>query len=519
MPKPVEAEPLPPNASSSNDNNTNGVTLHDAPMELTVPPTSSGTVNGNHEPDVSDVPPPPGPPPSHSQESQPAAPEVKDSEGFTVPPPMNDPISEAQREAAAEEAEQHFKLNIQQTPVEEEDPDEKKAALSSVVNSLKMGPATTRSGTVRGRRDNRHTVYIPPPSLPQSFTESSIGGLSASPSLPMSKPSAVAALASEVSIAATSDTQSVRSGNSLGSLVHAKHPEMTGPGLHSSVIETVSAVFEDGNIRSASVAGEVAFVNNPSDSGETKGKLNLFSFREDARLTGLEHETIRINNFAALEWFGPNRIFVQNSSPDQQDQFSLDVLHLTKTATAFSYRVSAGDPETTSLGQHAPLQLVPVWKPQGEKLGLLLKYQLNPASKLTAPVTLHDVVFVVTYAGQAAGVQTKPSGTHLKDKHIVFWRVGDVTLTGAPQKIVCRILGAEGVSPSPGHIEARWEYTASGEEVVGSGISISKLDEGKGKLKELSDEDPFADDSPAQEAQWVDVPITRKLVSGKYEGR
>ncbi|KAI5464976.1 Muniscin C-terminal mu homology domain-containing protein [Mariannaea sp. PMI_226] len=506
VPPPANFDSQPPKSSASLEN-ANGVTLHDPPMELTAPPTSSGTVNGHHEPDVSDVPPPPGPPPSHSQDSQPAPPPVlKDSEGFTVPPVMNDPISEAQREAAAEaeESEQGFKLNIQQTPVEEEDPEEKKAALSSVANSLKIGPATRRTSTIRGRRDARHTVYIPPPQLPEGNSELSIGGLSASPSLPISfsKSGPVAALASEASIAATSDTQSVRSGNSLGSLVYAKHPEMTGPGLRSSLIETVSAVFENGEIKSASIAGEVAFVNNPSESGEVK-----------------EHEIIRINNFAALEWFGPNRIFVQNSSPDQHDQFSLDVSHLTKTATAFSYRLLAEDEKSPSLGQHAPLELVPTWKPQGDKLGLLLNYRRNPSFKATSPVTLHDVVFVVTYEGRATGAQTKPSGMHLKDKHIVYWRVGDVTLTDAPQKIVCRILGADGVAPTAGHVEAKWEYIASDDEVLGSGISISKLEEGKGKLKELTEEDPFADENPAaQEAQWLDVPMARKLVSGKYEG-
>ncbi|KAH6971589.1 Muniscin C-terminal mu homology domain-containing protein [Ilyonectria sp. MPI-CAGE-AT-0026] len=501
-PRLADSDSFPPHSAASHEN-TNGVTLHDAPMEMsTLVPTTSG-VNGNHEKDVSDVPPPPGPPPSQ-QESQPP-PGSKDAEGFTIPPPMNDPISEAQKEAAGEDPEQMFKLNIHQTPVEVEDPHEKQAALSSVVNSLKIGPATRRSSTIRGRRDIRHTVYVPPPDLPESNTASTLGGIPLSPSLPtsLSKSSAVAALASEASIAATSDTQSVRSGNSLGSLVHPKHPDMTAPGLNSSIIETVSAVFEEGVVKSSSVAGEVAFVNNPSDSGDIK-----------------DHETIRINNFAALERIGPNRIFVQNSSPDQQDQFSLDVSHLTRTSTAFSYRLFTEEPE--ALGHHAPLLLKLAWKPQGDKLGLLLQYHLNPACELTAPVILHNVVFVVTYDGRASGAQTKPTGTHLKDKHLVYWRVGDVTLTDAPQKIVCRMIGAEGVCPNPGHVEARWEYTASGDDVVGSGISISRLDEGKGKVKELTDDDPFADDTlttSSQEPQWVDVPAIRKLVSGKYEGR
>lgn len=174
-----------------------------------------------------------------------------------------------------------------------------------------------------------------------------------------------------------------------------------------------------------------------------------------------------------------------------------------------------------SLAQHAPLLLKPAWKPQGDKLGLLLQYQLNPSSTLTAPVTLQNVVLVATYDGKASGAQTKPSGTHLKEKHLVYWRLGDVTLTNDVQKIVCRIVGAEGVEPTPGHVEARWEYAAT--DMAGSGITISRLDDGKGKGKEV-DDDPFADESVARatlapDQTWVDVPLSRKLVSGKYEGR
>ncbi|KAF5722098.1 FCH domain-containing protein [Fusarium mundagurra] len=507
VPKLPNNETDSPRPDASHEN-TNGVSHNGNLLDSPIPQTTGGTVNGNHEPDLSDVQPPPGPPPSHKQENQSPAPQLatKDAEGFTVPPPMNDPISEAQREAkeSGEDPDQLLKVNIQQTPVEDEDPEAKMAALSSVANSLKLGPATRRSGTVRGRRDVRHTMYVPPPNLPESGTDSSLSARPTSPTFAqsLSKGGAVAALASEASIAGTSDTQSVRSGNSLGGLNHPQHAHMTAPGLNTSIIESVSATFEDGVVKSTTITGEVAFVNNPSDSGDAKS-----------------YETIRINNFAALERIGPNRIFVQNSSPDNNDQFNIDISHLTQNAPAFSYRVFSEDSETPTLGEHAPLSLKPAWKPQGDKLGLLLQYQLNPSSKLAAPVTLHNVVIVAKYEGKSSGAQTKPVGTHLKDKHLVYWRLGDLTLTAEPHKIVCRIIGAEGAEPKPGHIEARWEFTATGDQVIGSGISISRLDEGKGKGKDVSEDDPFADETASTEHKWVDVPISRKLVSGKYEGR
>lgn len=53
---------------------------------------------------------------------------------------------------------------------------------------------------------------------------------------------------------------------------------------------------------------------------------------------------------------------------------------------------------------------------------------------------------------------------------------------------------------------------------MGSGISVSKLAD-KGKAKELTDDDPFADAGSATSQTWLDVPTVRKLVGGKYEGK
>jgi F-BAR domain only protein len=226
-----------------------------------------------------------------------------------------------------------------------------------------------------------------------------------------------------------------------------------------------------------------------------------------------------------LERIGPNRIFVHNN-PEHSDQFSVDLSHLHKTSTAFSYRVFSEDSNNLSLAKYAPLLVKPAWKVQGDKLGLLLQYQLNPQSNFTSPVTLHNVAFVVSYNGKATGAQTKPSGTHIKDRHLVYWRLGDVTLTHETQKIVCRIIGAEGVEPTPGLVQAKWEYISSAEESMGSGISVAVLEEpskDKGKGKEIAEDDPFADTtvpaSQADEQRWTDIPLWRKLVSGDYEAR
>ncbi|KAI3397385.1 hypothetical protein diail_10835 [Diaporthe ilicicola] len=521
---------------------TNGT--HAEASDDNAPPRTIPTgLNGMTAEEIFDAPPPPGPPPSHlNKEGEPA----KDEEGFTIPAPANDPISQAQRDAADEAGEEHeqlFKLNIQNSPIAEEDPDESKAAQLSVANTLStMQMPARRTGTVRGRRDVRNTMYMPsPPTLPgaDAVTTSLSPGeptqnLPPSPALQgagssmSSRPSAIHTLASEASVTGTSDTQSVRSATSLGGLAHGKHPDLTAPGLNSSIVETVSASFEGGVLKSVRINGEIAFAYNGD------GTVS------EAR------EAIRINDFPSLESIGPNRIFV--SSTPSPDEFTLDLSHIPpKTATpGFTYRVHAEEPTSAHLASHCPLIINPAWKPTGDKLGLLLQYKPNPDFKPNAdkPAVLKGLTIIATYTNaRASGVQTKPAGTHLKDKHLVYWRLGDVTLQpGADwQKIVCRVIGAENGEPKPGNIEARWEYISSGaaweeEEDEGShsgGISISRKREGKGKGKATaedensdSEDDPFADESAAvsprlkdESVRWQHVPTVRKIVSGKYEAK
>lgn len=275
----------------STNGNTNGFGAGESLLDTQAPdmPSSSAT-NGNvnveqqqqqfqqqqQQPEAAAV----NPPPSQQSQQEPVSPTSKDEEGFTIRAPMNDPISEAQREAAADENDQLFKLNIQNKPIEDEDPEAAQAALSSVANTLKMGSINRRSMTVRGRRDVRNTIYAPVLHFPESYSDNAIPAMPAIPSSPprppSSRPAAVAALASEAS--AASDTQSVRSGNSLGS-AHPKHPELTAPGLNASIIETVSVLFEGGVLKSTSVAGEIAFANNPTaDADSAKSKLPLSPF-------------------------------------------------------------------------------------------------------------------------------------------------------------------------------------------------------------------------------------------------
>jgi F-BAR domain only protein len=208
---------------------------------------------------------------------------------------------------------------------------------------------------------------------------------------------------------------------------------------------------------------------------------------------------------------------VNELSDDKRGEYTVNVSLLSRTMVAFKYRVHVDE---LNLASHAPIILKPAWKPQGEKLGVVIEYGLNPAFS-SSPISIHNFVLIATYEGaRAAGCQTKPTGTHLKEKCIIYWRLGDVTLDGAMQKVVGRLIGAEGGEPKPGLIEARWEISSSTGRVFGSGLGISRLESsGKGKEKAESS-NPFADElitSPS--GNWIEVESVRKIVSGKYDAK
>jgi hypothetical protein len=70
--------------------------------------------------------------PQNSSGTGPSVPQ-KDSEGFTVPPPALDPISEASAALAGEASQPQFNVNILNTPIKEEGGT---AALENVAGKL-----------------------------------------------------------------------------------------------------------------------------------------------------------------------------------------------------------------------------------------------------------------------------------------------------------------------------------------------------------------------------------------------
>src|ERR1039458_5900178 len=89
----------------------------------------------------------------------------------------------------------------------------------------------------------------------------------ASPGIVTGRAAALAALSSNDHVAPSgSDTTSIRSGHSLTNNALVKHADIHQPGLGASIIETVSASFENGLLKTTKISGEIALAYNKTSA-------------------------------------------------------------------------------------------------------------------------------------------------------------------------------------------------------------------------------------------------------------
>lgn len=441
-----------------------------------------------------------------------------------------DPITAAEQEAASQEASNPaFKVAIKDAPAAQEEGDVE--ALTNMAATLKMqapvAGGSRRQGTVRGRRDNRASIYDSPMALnlPSRIAETPIQeqptAIMESPAqtetaaVPVASPQAAAPspfgqgtpfpgvagvgsapqspmYAPRPPSAQRDDAGSVRSGRSYGSTASAshRHPEQTAPGLNASIIETVSATFEQGNLVRSLVIGEVALTNN-SDASSA------------------ESETIRLSNFSALEKVAPNPAFLVNSG--SADSYALDLVHLGrgKPQIAFKYQLSSSAVASDSL---APIVLHPQWKIEPNQTSVIMTYGLNPKFSRAGQdtVTLKDLTLMLHLGegSKAGSCLSKPVGTFNKERGIIYWSLGEVTLrqTDGPQKLLARF-STEGEARQ-GKTEARWTIEDAREDNVNEAAIELKRGE----------EDPFSD---SEVERWVPLSaecVRKRLVAGSYIG-
>ena len=421
-----------------------------------------------------------------------------------------------------------FKLDIRNEPIQEEDGDAQ-TAMSKVANtlravSLKLGkiliiytnimqqaqqaPPQRKPGVNRGRRDVRNTIFVP---NPETLESNPVPESSLPPPSPFNtgRPN----LLSSEDIRG-SDAQSIRSSHSMSSLTNTttKHPDMHQAGLNASIVETVSAWLSNGQVTKAVVIGEVALAYNVSEAHAQSGT-----------------ETIRLENFPVLEKVAPNPTFI-NQLPSKMGEYNVDVSHLARTSVAFKYKVHL---EEANLAAHAPIILTPNWKVEPTQTSVVLSYSFNPAFSSAAKrsVSLQNVVVAISIENaKALSCLSKPVGNFSREKSLIYWKLGDLTLDGyeeAPHKLLARFT-TEGEA-KPGKIEARWEIGGTSAAGLGSGLSLSQgSGSGSGNAREDGvGGDPFADETTTTTTTtatsangaagaYKEVPVTRKLVSGVY---
>ncbi|KAK6428556.1 Suppressor of Profilin deletion [Oleoguttula sp. CCFEE 5521] len=511
--------------------------------------------NGTHQHDLADLEPPKPAQPVPVQQPSITEPQ-RDNEGYSLPPSNIDPITQAQQEALSngENAQPQYNVNIRNAPIQ--DDADRDTALADIASKLQIvsqieasmsnedrvpdiSQAPTlnprRMGTVRGRRDARNSfvppaageqqaqssllsapqAIAPPPTAEVEPTEralpaeptaapmassDSIGGFSpgqvpastfspfptaSEPLSPFRPQSRTAQLGNE----AGGDNQSIRSSRSLtstGSQGGTKHPELTGSGLNSSVVETVSARFENGQIISSTLIGEIALAHNPIDfTASTPGT-----------------ETIRVENFTNLEKVAPNPAFIAAWQKD--GEYNVNLANLSRTQVAFKYQLRS---ETAA--SEAPLLITPAFRIEATQASIIVSYSLNPSFALhnRPSITLSNVILGLTLEGaKASACLSKPVGTFAREKNLIFWNIGDITLTpgAAPSKLLARFTTE--TEAKSGSVEARWEI--SGEQAVGLGSQV-------GVSVKAGADDPFADEEGLREV-WRGVKGVRKVVAGSY---
>jgi len=277
---------------------------------------------------------------------------------------------------------------------------------------------------------------------------------------------------------------------------------MHDPGLNSSIVETLSAWFTDGAITRALLIGEVALVYNPLDFSAPFGT-----------------DTIRLNNFSELEKVAPNPTFIEAVN-DNPGSYTVNLAQTTKTSIAFKYQVRL---EEAAVAGYAPLTLKTVWKVESTQASVLLTYGLNPAFALSmdfskTSITLSNVIIVIHLdptGPRATSCKAVGGGTFSREKNLVYWRLGDVTLQkdGPSQTLKARFF--TDAEAKTGNVEARWELHQGSAAGAGSGLSVSVMEHSTGAD---GDANPFADEdaAPAPAVSWKEVRTVKSLRSGTY---
>ena len=328
-----------------------------------------------------------------------------------------------------------------------------------------------------------------------------------------------------------SDTTSVHSSHTLHSLSGpVLHPELHEPGLSASIIETVSTWFDEGAPTKSFVVGELALAYNPT-ADLTPGP-----------------DRIRLDNFPILEKVAANPNFVTEApstmmslkgkekeirEDEKTGEYNISLPAIARSAptVAFKYQVHL-DP--SNLSSYSPVIFTPVWDLQETQASVIIHYTLNKLFTSLQSLTLRNVIVTVNLDLSPDEEPTNPprevaratqalmhpntGATFRRKLSAVAWKMPELELqAGEVGRFLARFTTTV-AGPRKGKVEAKFEVRNSGTETR---LGVSAATPGPTPQKEI---DPFADEIPGiggaepkpNLKAWKEVPVSRKLVAGKY---
>ncbi|KAF9886300.1 hypothetical protein FE257_011559 [Aspergillus nanangensis] len=431
-----------------------------------------------------------------------------DSEGFSEKPQSIDDITRAQREAAGLE-ESGMNLTIRDQPIFE-DEDQAKQAMDDMANQLRLRAQHSgirrNTGTLRGRRDVRNTVFIPNPppmgSEAPTMPFNPEGSVPTSPSVPTRHVTSPSTATDEHTL---SDTTSVRSSHTLHSIAGpVSHPELHEPGLNASIIETVNAWFSEGAVTKSFVVGELALAYNAIPG------------------VPFDNTRIQLDNFQVLEKVAANPHFVSEEKEDEKrGQYTVQLASICRPSptVGFKYQlhIDASDAST-----YCPVIFKPAWNMEEHQASAIVFYSLNPSfasSVSRESVILRNLALTVNLdttpeegrevANATNAVMYPNTGASFRRKHSsVTWKLPELEVkTGSDGKFLVRFTTLNSW-PRKGTVEAKFEMHSAD---AGSRLGISAASDSVQR-----GHDPFADDGSPPSLEWTQIPTARKLVGGKY---
>lgn len=416
----------------------NGVSEHAEPIP---PARSSSIANANLEP-----------PRSPTREDQPASRERDSSHA-----------EEGERESILSSESNYappLRVEIRKDVIPEE-AGEHDAALNSLQTTLRAQSTIARKS--RGRRDGRSSVIA---------SDSNEFGAVASPAREAAQNS-TSPTSPFLSSRALSPIRNVDSDSySLSSVGTASrpggialHPDLETLGFNISVLETLSAILQNGVVQKVFITGEIAL----SSHGQKASGINLANPEKFDQI---------VVNKAILNDVGDGTysIAAENLPP--------------KGAIALKYKASLSD----NLQTLVPLLVRAMWKIEEGSVSLMIGYQLNPVFPHKQP--LSNVVLSASLSTdlRITGCQSKPQGQFSRERGQLIWQIPNVE---EMEQVVLAKFVVEGLCKRAGTVEAKWEC---------KGVTVSGVD-----VAAIGARDPFAD-----EGIFFEANVLRSLISGKY---